>query len=300
MKKIVSLILVLFLIASVLAGCSQKAADTSGASTSNEAAQNDQSQIAQSGSSENATGSSGSDDSLERVKQAGKITIGIDDAFPPLEFRDEKNQLVGYDIDLSREAAKRLGVEAEWIPTDWNGVILALNSKKFDIIWSGMSMTAERAKQVDFSPAYLNEAQVVVVKAKDDSIKTQEDLKGKIVGTQLGSTSEEAANKIEGLKELKKYSKFTEAFLDLANDRTQAIVVDELVGRYYMTKRPNEFKVAFPLVKEPIGIAFRKEDKALREALVKVLEEMKQDGTMAKISKEWFGEDISTLEDVKF
>jgi polar amino acid transport system substrate-binding protein len=300
LKKIVSLILVLFLIASVLAGCSQKAADTSGASTSNEAAQNDQSQIAQSGSSENATGSSGSDDSLERVKQAGKITIGIDDAFPPLEFRDEKNQLVGYDIDLSREAAKRLGVEAEWIPTDWNGVILALNSKKFDIIWSGMSMTAERAKQVDFSPAYLNEAQVVVVKAKDDSIKTQEDLKGKIVGTQLGSTSEEAANKIEGLKELKKYSKFTEAFLDLANDRTQAIVVDELVGRYYMTKRPNEFKVAFPLVKEPIGIAFRKEDKALREALVKVLEEMKQDGTMAKISKEWFGEDISTLEDVKF
>lgn len=300
MKKIFSLILVLFFIAALVAGCGQKAADTSGANTSNQAAQNNQNQTAESNNSGNGAANTGSDDSLERVKKAGKITIGIDDAFPPLEFRDDKNQLVGYDIDLSREAAKRLGVEAEWIPTEWNGVILALNSKKFDIIWSGMSMTADRAKQVDFSPAYLNEAQVVVVKANDDSVKTQDDLKGKIVGTQLGSTSEEAANKIEGLKELKKYSKFTEAFLDLANNRTQAIVVDELVGRYYMTKRPNEFKVAFPLVKEPIGIAFRKEDKALREALVKVLEEMKQDGTMAQISKKWFGEDISTLEDIKF
>jgi len=300
LKKIFSLVLVLLFVAAIVAGCGQKA-DTSGANTSNQPAQNDQNQTVENGDSENGDAdSTGTDDSLERVKEAGKITIGIDDAFPPLEFRDEKNQLVGYDIDLAREAAKRIGVEAEWIPTDWNGVVLALNSKKFDIIWSGMSITADRAKQVDFSPAYLNEAQVVVVKAGDDSIKAQEDLKDKTVGTQLGSTSEEAANKIEGMKELKKYSKFTEAFLDLANNRTQAIVVDELVGRYYMTKRPNEFKVAFPLVKEPVGIAFRKEDKALREALVKVLEEMKQDGTMAKISKEWFGEDISTLEDVKF
>jgi polar amino acid transport system substrate-binding protein len=293
LKRLFSLILAIVLIAAVVAGCGRNTAGTSGQNTPNQASQSS------SAGSGNAGGGS-KDDSLERIKKAGKITIGIDDAFPPLEFRDDKNQLVGYDIDLSREAGKRLGVEVEWIPTDWNGVILALNSGKFDIIWSGLSMTAERAKEIDFSPAYLNEAQVVVVRAGDDSIKGVEDLKGKVVGTQLGSTSEEAAKKIEGIKELKKYPKFTEAFLDLANNRTDAIVVDELVGRYYMTKRPNQFKVAFPLVKEPIGIGYRKQDRALQEALNKVLKEMKEDGTMAEISRKWFGEDISVFEEVKF
>lgn len=251
-----------------------------------------------SNTSSNASKSSGtSDNSLQRVKQAGKLTIGIDDAFPPMEFRDDKNQLVGYDIDLAREAGKRLGVKVEWIPTDWNGVILALNSGKFDIIWSGMSITKERAKEVDFSPAYINQSQVVVVKAENNNIKTQDDLKGKIVGTQLGSTGEEAAKKLKGLKDLKKYSKYTEAFLDLDAGRLDAIVVDELVGRYYMTKRPNQFKVVLSLNKEPFGIAYRKQDKELQKALNKVMAEMKKDGTMARISKKWFGEDISTWEE---
>lgn len=284
MKKFFSLVMVLFLFLLILAGCGQSA-------DNNSDKQNDSS-----GSEQVNTGTE--DDSLEKIIKAGKITIGIDDAFPPLEFRDEKNNLIGYDIDLSREAAKRLGVEAEWIPTDWNGVLLALNSGKFDIVWSGLSITAERAKEIDFSPAYLNGAQMVVVKADNDTIKTVEDLKGLVVGTQLGSTSEVAANKVEGLKELKKYSKFTEAFMDLANGRTSAIVVDELVGRYYMTQRPNEFKVVFPLVKEPIGIGYRKTDKALQEALNKVMKEMKEDGTTAEISKKWFGEDISIWEEV--
>ncbi|SHE89514.1 amino acid ABC transporter substrate-binding protein, PAAT family [Caldanaerobius fijiensis DSM 17918] len=272
LRKIGLIITVFLLISAVLVGC-----------TSN--------------SSSSASKSSGvSDNSLQRVKQAGKLTIGIDDAFPPMEFRDDKNQLVGYDIDLAREAGKRLGVKVEWIPTDWNGVILALKSGKFDIIWSGMSITKERAKEVDFSPAYINESQVVVVKAENNTIKTQDDLKGKVVGTQLGSTGEEAAKKLKGLKDLKKYSKYTEAFLDLDAGRLDAIVVDELVGRYYMTKRPNQFKVVLSLNKEPFGIAYRKQDKELQKALNKVMAEMKKDGTMARISKKWFGEDISTWE----
>lgn len=271
-NKIGLILSVIFLIAILMMGCSSSSSNT-------------------------VKAGNGVDNSLQRVKQAGKLTIGIDDAFPPMEFRDDKNQLVGYDIDLAREAGKRLGVKVEWVPTDWNGVILALNSGKFDIIWSGMSITKERAKEVDFSPAYINESQVVVVKAGDNSIKTQADLKGKVVGTQLGSTGEEAAKKIKGLKDLKKYSKYTEAFLDLAAGRLDAIVVDELVGRYYMTKRPNQFKVVLSLNKEPFGIAYRKQDKELQKALNKVMAEMKKDGTMARISKKWFGKDISTWEE---
>lgn len=233
------------------------------------------------------------DDSLQRVLDAGKLVIGVDDAYPPMEFRNERNELVGFDIDLAREIGKRLGVEVEWVPTEWSGVILALNAKKFDIILSAMSMTEERAKQVAFSPPYLNQAQVIVVSNRSPKIEGPEDLVGKVVGTQLGSTSEEAARKVEGIKELKTYNKFTEVFMDLGIGRLDAAVVDELVGRYYMTQRPGQFTVVADLVHEPIGIAFRKEDVTLRERICEIVEEIKADGTMAKISEKWFGADIT-------
>lgn len=233
------------------------------------------------------------DDSLERVLAAGKLVIGIDDAYPPMEFRNERNELVGFDIDLAREIGKRLGVEVEWVPTEWSGVILALNAKKFDIILSAMSITEERAKQVAFSEPYLNEAQVIVVSNRSKNIDGPEDLVGKVVGTQLGSTSEEAARQVEGIKELKTYNKFTEVFMDLGIGRLDAAIVDELVGRYYMTQRPGMFTVVADLVYEPVGIAFRKEDKALREKLAEILDEIKADGTLARISEKWFGADIT-------
>jgi polar amino acid transport system substrate-binding protein len=284
--RMITLFLVLTMVVVAAAGCGQQEAK----GPENEPAQN----------GEQSNNDQDVDGSLERVKNAGKITIGLDDAYPPMSFRDDDNKLIGYDIDLSSEIGKRLGVEVEWIPSDWSGVILALTSGKFDLLMSGLSMTEERAKQIDFSPAYIMQGQVVIVKEGENSINTKEDLKGKIVGTQLGSTGEEAAEKLEGLKELKKYSKYTEAFLDLSNDRIKAIVVDEVVGRHYLTKRPNEFKVQFSLVDEPVGIGFRKQDKALQEAVNNVLKEMTEDGTTAEISKRWFGEDISVCEEISF
>lgn len=106
---------------------------------------------------------SNTQNSLDAIKKSGKLRIGVDDSFPPMEFRDDQNQLVGYDVDLAKEAAKRLGVKAEFVPTDWSGIILALKANKFDVIWSAMTITDERAKEIDFSPAYLNDSQDVVV-----------------------------------------------------------------------------------------------------------------------------------------
>ncbi|MBO8127169.1 MAG: amino acid ABC transporter substrate-binding protein [Firmicutes bacterium] len=226
------------------------------------------------------------DGSLERVKKAGKLVIGIDDAYPPMEFRDENNQLVGFDIDLAREIGKRLGVEVEWVPTEWNGVILALNSGKFDIILSAMSITEERAKQVDFSPPYIDMGQVVVTRT-NSNISNVEDLKGKVIGTQLGSTSAEAARTIEGIKELKEYPKFTEVFLDLAIGRIDAGVVDQLVANYYANTRPNVFKVAFQVVPEPIGIAYRKEDDSLQEAIDSILLDLIEEGYIEELIQKW-------------
>lgn len=225
-----------------------------------------------------------------------KIVIGMDDSFPPMEFRDTKNNLQGFDIDLANEIGKRLNVEIEFMPTDWNGVIQSLQTKRFDIILSALSVTEDRKKQIAFSDPYILEKQIVVVQKSNTTIKTPDDLKGKIVGVQLGSTSEEAMKSIErSMQSVKRYDKNTEALQDLAIGRTQAVVVDELVGRYYIKEHSDKYRILDKeLTKEPIAVGFRKDDTELKNKFNKVLKEMSKDGTLEKISKKWFGENITS------
>lgn len=237
------------------------------------------------------------DDSWNKAKAKGEIVIGIDDAFPPMEFRNEKNELVGFDIDASKEVGKRLGIKITHLPTAWEGVIMSLKVGKFDIIWSGLSITPEREKEIAFSRPYILEKQIMVVKAGNKKIKGIKDLGEKnTVGVQLGSTSEEALKKLNRkFKEVKRYDKNTSAFMDLKIGRIDALAVDELVGRYYLSQRPGEYAVLpEALTSEPIGIGFRKEDQALRDKIQKTLDAMFKDGTMKKISIKWFGDDITT------
>ncbi|HDP25657.1 MAG TPA: amino acid ABC transporter substrate-binding protein [Deltaproteobacteria bacterium] len=237
------------------------------------------------------------DDSWNRVKSAGKLVIGIDDAFPPMEFRNEKNELVGFDIDASRELGRRLGIEIEHIPTAWKGVVMSLKTKKFDIIWSGMSITPEREQEISFTKPYIMEKQVMVVRGDNKNITSVNDITADTkVGVQLGSTSEQALEKLNiKFKEIKKYDNNTSAFMDLKIGRIDALAVDELVGRYYLSTRPGEYTVLpEALTSEPIGIGIRKEDVALKDTIQKTLDEMFADGTMKKISIKWFGEDITS------
>lgn len=224
-----------------------------------------------------------------------KIVIGMDDSFPPMEFRDSSNNLQGFDIDLANEISKRLNIKVEFMPTDWNGVIQSLNAKRFDIILSALSVTPEREQQIAFSKPYLEDNQVIVVAKNNTDITEPEDLKGKIVGVQLGSTSEEAMKPlVNTIKEVKKYERNTQALEDLAIGRTQAVVVDELVGRYYIKEHSDKYKIlSKPLTREPVAVGFRKDDTTTKEKFDKALDEMKKDGTMENISKKWFGENIT-------
>jgi polar amino acid transport system substrate-binding protein len=237
------------------------------------------------------------DNSWNKVKTKGEIVIGIDDSFPPMEFRNDKNELVGFDIDASKELGRRLGIRVSHLPTAWEGVIMSLKVGKFDIIWSGMSITREREKEIGFSRPYILEKQIMVVKAGNKKIKSVKDLNEKnVVGVQLGSTSEEALKKLnKKFKEVKRYDKNTSAFMDLKIGRIEALAVDELVGRYYLSQRPGEYTILpEPLTSEPIGIGFRKPDLALRNQIQKTLDGMFADGTMKKFSIKWFGDDITT------
>ena len=228
--------------------------------------------------------------SLESVKKSGKLLIGLEDSYPPMEFRNSKNDLVGFDIELGNEIAKKLGVKSEYVTTDFNGIILALNASRFNIILSGMSITDKRKAAIDFSVPYVTGGQIIAVKSGDSSITSVDNLKGKIVGTQLGSIGDTTASAMKDLKEVKKYDKIAEALQELSSGRVNAVIMDAQVGGYYTTQKPGEYKILNKYVsEEPMGIGFTKGDKELKVAIDKAILELKSDGTLTKLSIKWFG-----------
>ena len=193
-----------------------------------------------------------------------KIVIGLDDSFPPMGFRDDKAQLVGFDIDLAREAAKRLGAEVEFKPIDWNAKEAELTGKRVDALWNGLTITEERKQNIAFTAPYMENHQIIVVKG-DSPIKTKADLAGKLVGVQDGSSAVDAITKDEAtaktFKDLKKYGDNVTALMDLTTGRVEAVVLDEVVGRYYTAKKPGEYAVLDEnFGTEEYGVGVRKDD----------------------------------------
>lgn len=225
-----------------------------------------------------------------------KIVVGLDDNFPPMGFRDEKNELVGFDIDLAREAAKRLGAEVEFKPIDWNAKEAELNGKRVDVLWNGLTITEERKANIAFTAPYLENRQIIIVTA-DSKIKDKAGLAHKVIGVQEGSSAVEAIEKdaatAKSFKQLKKFGDNVTALMDLSAGRLDALVVDEVVGRYYTAKKPGEYVVLEEnFGTEEYGVGVRKDDSELLAKLQKAIDEMKQDGSAARISTQWFGKDI--------
>ena len=236
------------------------------------------------------------DDSLKGIKEKNELIIGLDDNFPPMGFRDNSGEIVGFDIDMAKEVGKRMGVKVTFKPVEWDGIILSLNNKDIDAIWNGLTITDKRKEQIAFSKVYLQNKQIIIVNNKSN-ISKKSDLKDKVVGLQMGSSSETAltdhSQLTSSLKEVKKYSNNTEALLDLKAERIDAVIVDEVVGRYYSSKKPGDYKVLDEnLGLEDYGVGIRKTDTSLAKEIDKLLEEMKSDGTADTISKKWFGKDI--------
>lgn len=225
-----------------------------------------------------------------------KIVVGLDDNFPPMGFRDDKNNIVGFDVDMAKEAAKRLGMEVEFKPIDWNSKEAELSGKRVDVLWNGLTITEKRKENILFTNPYMENRQIIVV-AANSPVKNKADLAGKVVGAQEGSSSIDALEKdaatLKSFKELKKFSDNVAALMDLKTGRLDAVVVDEIVGRYYIAKKPGEYNILTDnFGSEEYGVGLRKDDTELLGKLQKAMDEMKKDGTAAKISQQWFGEDI--------
>jgi len=225
------------------------------------------------------------------------IVVGLDQEYPPITFRDEKGELVGFDIDLAKEAFRRIGLNPVFKPIDWSTIILSLNKKDIDVIWSGMSITDERKQQINFTEAYFKGPYIYLIK-DDSAINSKDDLIGKVIGVQAGSSNEEAL-KIDPiaskLKSIKSYSSFQESLLDLDNGRIDAVYGDSVFAYYYINSKGFKYKTIEEQSTElGAGVGIRKADTALLEILDKTLNDMKQDGTATKISIQWFGKDMIT------
>tara|TARA_B100000614_G_scaffold245338_1_gene250344 strand:+ start:968 stop:1780 length:813 start_codon:yes stop_codon:yes gene_type:complete len=238
----------------------------------------------------------GQDNSLQYILDKGELVLGLDDSFPPMGFRNDDGEIVGFDIDLAREVATRMGVELRLQPIDWDSKVLDLNSRDIDVIWNGLTITDERREQITFSKPYIANRQIVIVQA-DSGITTKADLAGAVVGLQLGSSAQDAVEGepavLDSFAELARYQDNVQALLDLEVGRIDAVVVDEILGRYYIAQRPGSFAVAEEyFAEEEYGIGFRKGENAFRDRVDEILDEMVADGTAAEISRSWFGEDI--------
>ncbi|WGV61214.1 amino acid ABC transporter substrate-binding protein [Brevibacillus brevis] len=224
---------------------------------------------------------------------ANKLIIGIDDKFAPMGFRDEKNELVGFDIDYARAAGEKMGKQVEFQTIDWSAKESELNSGRIDLIWNGYTITDERKGKVLFTKPYLKNAQVVVTTANSNLTKLS-DLAGKAIGLQKLSSAADAINASDIKNQVQSITEFPDnvlALSDLKIGRVEAVVIDQIVADYYMAKEPGAFKqLEESLSPEEYGIGVKKGNEALQKELQKALDAMNQDGTAAKISEKWFGE----------
>ena len=256
------------------------------------------------GSHADASGSETQLNSLEKVKQAGKLILGLDDSFPPMGYRDDNDEIVGYDIDLAKEVASRMGVELVLQPIDWDYKESELSDGNIDCIWNGMSIDDERREKLNLSEPYLNNQQVVVV-LSDSGINTLADLAGKEVILQAGSTAEGALDSHPEVKETLKDGQAipvdnnVQAMMELKNGTGDAVIMDAVVARYYLNLEDGDaYKILDEVLsEEEYAIGFRKGDQELRDEVQKILGEMKADGKLAEITIKWFGEDISKVPD---
>jgi len=239
------------------------------------------------------------DNSLANIQKKGVFVLGLDDSFPPLGFRNEDNEIVGYDIDVAREVCRRLGVELKCQPIDWNSKEQELNTGKIDCIWNGFTITDERKEMLTMSAAYLANAQVVVTRTAD-GYAALADFAGKKIGLQAGSSAADAVeDSPEFKKSLKQIVEFKDnltALMDLEIGGVDGVVMDVVVANYSIATTGKPFTVvAESLSPEEYGIGFRKTDAKLCAAVTEALEAMVADGTMAQIDDKWFGTSVSMI-----
>jgi len=222
---------------------------------------------------------------------ARELKVGTDPTYPPFETVDQNKNIVGFDIDLFNEICKRVNCKPIYKTSGFDAIFIALGSGDLDVGLSGITITDERKKTMDFSDPYLQYGQVVLVRSDETRITGKSDLETKqyLVGVQLGTTNEETARQMVGDDKLKRYDTFDLAVQALINKDVDAVVIDSLAAYGYMDTNPGKLKIAGqPFTSEVLGIAFRKGLDDVVKAVNTALTAIKSDGTMKNFCEKWW------------
>ena len=290
-KKILATVLTAAMAVSMLAGCSSDSANKASEAAATTAAET-------TAEKKEETTTAGTTAAETAEAAGGTLIVGFDQDFPPMGFVGDNGEYTGFDLDLAKEVASRLGLEYKAQPIAWDSKDMELESGNIDCIWNGFTITG-REDDYTWTTPYMANKQVFVV-ANDSDIKSQADLAGKVVEVQADSSAEAALKENQDLAntfgQLLTTPDYNTAFMDLEQGAVDAVAMDVIVAGYQIKQRNADFKILDDsLSEEEYGIGFKKGNTELRDKVQGALEEMAADGTLAKISDEWFGEDVTTI-----
>jgi len=230
---------------------------------------------------------------LEQIKNSGKIRVGLMGTYAPYNFLNDKKEVDGFDADVAKEVAKRLGVQVEFTTGEFSGLIEGLQKKKYDVLISQVTITEDRQKTMDFSLPYIKNAVNIVVKNDNSAIKAIEDFKGKKIGVGLGTNDEKYLRDVAipkvGNFQIATYNDVITSLMDLNAGRIDATLNNMFALAPLIEKNKLNIKaVGEPIKEDYAGIATRKNNPELVDAINEALNEMKSDGTFKEIFQKWF------------
>lgn len=237
-------------------------------------------------------------------KENGKNTlvVGLDDSFPPMGFRNENNEIVGFDIDLAKAVSEELGMEVKFQPISWASKEQELNSGKIDCIWNGFAYNEERAATMTLTDAYIKGENYFILK-NGSKVTSQEELKGMKIGVQSGSIQAQDLEKSEFGKtiEIIQYGENLTAFMDLETEGIDALFCSNIIGNYLITSKNKDYKtIPSENITVSMGsvIAFKQGNTELKDKIQNTLVKLNEEGKLLEISEKWFGKDMIIIKEV--
>ena len=242
-----------------------------------------------------AVSAKGSDDLLETIQKRGTIIVGLEGDWAPWSYVDENDELTGYDVEVAKAIADKLGVEIQIVPGEWDGLFAGMDAGRYDMVVNGVEVTEERADKYDFSTPYAYIRTALIVKGDNDSIKTFEDLKGKKTANSIASTYMNLAESYGAT--CYGVSTLDETLTMVLQGRVDATLNAIVSFTDYMAQHPDSNLKVVATTEEAsnVAIPMRKGDEtaSLREAVNKAIDELREDGILSELSTRFFGEDIS-------
>ena len=239
------------------------------------------------------------DELLGEIKKKGEMVIATEGTWAPWTFHDEKDMLTGFDIEVARKIAEKIGVKANFVEVEWDGIFAGLTTDRYDVVMSAATITPERQAAYDFSQPYIGNGQALILQ-KDSTLpwNKPEDAAGKKIGYQAETTSDFFIEKYAAAHNFEfipcEYDKVMNAYDDLKFGRIDCVVSDNLVSVSYLNVPDSEFKRVWTgTPDEYFGVCMKQGNKVLQDKINKAIDDMKADGTMAKIYIKIFGEDLS-------